>query len=178
MGELQWYVVHTYSGHEAKAKKLLEKEVEHRGLEELFGEILVPVEKVTEMRSGKKSTQNKKFLPSYILIQVDLNNETQHLVTSTPGITSFVGSGGKPVPITEAEAKRVMGQMDKAKAIEEGEFPFKTGDAVKVTDGPFTDFSGFISEINMERKKVKVMVSIFGRPTPVELDFLQIGAAT
>jgi len=178
MGELKWYVVHTYSGHEAKAKKLLENEVRHLGLEDSFGEILIPVEQVTEMKSGKKSTQAKKFLPSYILIQVDLSNQTQHLVTNTPGITSFVGSGGVPVPITEKEVKRVMGQMDKAKAIEEGEFPFKSGDAVKVTDGPFTDFSGFISEINMERKKVKVMVSIFGRPTPVELDFLQIGAAT
>ncbi len=178
MSDLKWYVVHTYSGHEAKAKKLLENEIKHQGLEDKFGDILIPIEQVTEMRAGKKSTQAKKFLPSYILIEMDLDNQTQHLVTNTPGVTSFVGSGGKPVPISKDEVKRVMGQMDKAKAIEEGDFPFKPGDAVKVTDGPFTDFSGFISEINMERKKVKVMVSIFGRPTPVELDFLQIGAAT
>ena len=153
MGDLKWYVVHTYSGHEAKAKKLLENEVKHLGLEDKFGEILIPIEQVTEMRSGRKSTQAKKFLPSYILIEMELDNETQHLVTNTPGITSFVGSGGVPVPITQAEVKRVMGQMDKAKAIEEGEFPFKAGDAVKVTDGPFTDFAGVGAEVIRDGKK-------------------------
>ena len=172
--EKKWYVAHTYSGHEQKAKKYLENEVINRDLQDKVGRILVPTETITEMRQGKRTSLVKKFLPSYILIEMELGKETQHLVTSTPGITSFVGTKGKPVPLKESEVKRLLGQVERGKTRDYEEVPFKSGDPVKVVDGPFTDFSGFVSEVNMERKKLKVMVSIFGRPTPVELDFLQV----
>ncbi len=170
----KWYVAHTYSGHELKAKKYLENEAANLGLSDKFGRILVPTETVVEMKHGKRSTKVKKFLPSYILIEMELCEETQHLVTSSPGITSFVGSKGKPVPLRELEVKRILGQIEKGRTREYEKIPFKTGDHVKVVDGPFTDFAGFVSEVNDERKQLKVMVSIFGRPTPVELDFLQV----
>jgi transcriptional antiterminator NusG len=172
--EKKWYVAHTYSGHEQKARKYLESAAVSSGLSESFGRILVPTETITEMKSGKRSTITRKFLPSYILIEMELTKETQHLVVNTPGITSFVGSKGKPVPLRENEAKRVLAQVDRGRTRDVEETPFKSGDQVKVIDGPFTDFSGSVSEVNLERKKLKVMVSIFGRPTPVELDFLQV----
>jgi transcriptional antiterminator NusG len=170
----RWYVAHTYSGHEQKAKRYLESAIVNAGLESKFGQILVPTEQVTEMRQGKRSTSTKKFLPSYILVEMDLDKETQNLVVSTPGITNFVGGGGKPVPLKEDEVQRIVGQIDRSRLEESDDAPFQAGDPVKVTDGPFMDFSGTISEVNLERRKVKVMVSIFGRPTPVELDFLQV----
>lgn len=174
--QLNWYVVHTYSGHEQKAKRYLESAVENQGMQELFGDILVPTEEVTEMKQGKRSTSTKKFLPSYILVQMVLNKQTQDLVVSTPGITSFVGGGGKPKPLKDDEVSRIVGQINRSRTEEVTEVPFQAGESVKVIDGPFADFSGTVSEVNMERKKVKVMVSIFGRPTPVELDFLQVEA--
>jgi len=170
----KWYVAHTYSGHELKAKKYLENEAASLGLDDKLGRVLVPTETVVEMKHGKRNTKVKKFLPSYILIEMELCKETQHLVTSSPGITSFVGSRGKPVPLRESEVKRILGQIEKGGTRHYEKTPFKTGDHVKVIDGPFTDFIGFVSEVNDERKKLKVMVSIFGRPTPVELDFLQV----
>jgi transcriptional antiterminator NusG len=170
----RWYVAHTYSGHEQKAKRYLESAIVNAGLETKFGKILVPTEQVTEMKQGKRSTSTKKFLPSYILIEMDLDKQTQNLVVSTPGITNFVGGGGKPVPLREEEVERIVGQIDRSRTEESTDIPFQAGDAVKVTDGPFMDFSGTVSEVNLERRKVKVMVSIFGRPTPVELDFLQV----
>lgn len=171
---LHWYVVHTFSGHEQKAKRYLESAIANNSLTEKFGDILVPTEQVTEMKQGKRSTSTKKFLPSYLIVQMELTKETQDLVTSVPGITSFVGSGGTPRPLREKEVERIVGQINKSRTEEVSEFPFQAGDTVKVTDGPFADFSGSVSEVNYERRKVKVMVSIFGRPTPVELDFLQI----
>jgi len=171
---MRWYVAHTYSGHEQKARRYLESAVVNAGLEEKFGQILVPTEQVTEMRQGKRSTSTKKFLPSYILVQMELDKETQNLVVSTPGITNFVGGGGKPVPLRDEEVERIVGQIDRSRTEEATDIPFQAGDPVKVTDGPFMDFSGTVSEVNLERRKVKVMVSIFGRPTPVELDFLQV----
>ncbi len=174
MADLKWYVVHTYSGHEQKAKRHLESSIAQYALEDKIGQILIPTEEVTEMKHGKRSTSTKKFLPSYMLIEMELDKQTEHIVRNTPGVTSFVGTAGKPVPVTQEEVDRVMGQMDDGRVEEITDFPFRSGDAVKVIDGPFSDFSGFVSEVNMERKKVKVMVSIFGRPTPVELDFLQV----
>jgi len=174
---LRWYAVHTYSGHEQKAKKYLESAIVNAGLEDKFGQILVPTEEVIEMKHGKRTASNKKFLPSYILVQVDLTKATQDLVINSPGITNFVGGGGKPVPLKEKEVERIVGQIDRSRTEEPTDVPFQAGDPVKVIDGPFTDFSGSVSEVNMERRKVKVMVSIFGRPTPVELDFLQIEMA-
>jgi len=174
MPNLKWFAVHTYSGHEQKAKRHLEAAITQNGLEEMITDILIPTEEVTEMKQGKRSTSTKKFLPSYIIVHMEMNKQTEHIVRNTPGITSFVGTAGKPVPIPQEQVDRVMGQMDRGRVEEVTDFPFRTGDPVKVIDGPFSDFSGFVSEINMERKKVKVMVSIFGRPTPVELDFLQV----
>jgi transcriptional antiterminator NusG len=170
----KWYVVHTFSGHEQKAKRYLESAIVNSGRTEQFGQILIPTEEVTEMRQGRRSTSTKKFLPSYLLVEMDLTKETQDLVVQTPGVTSFVGVGGKPKSLSESEVGRIVGQIHRSRTEEPTDVPFQSGDAVKVIDGPFTDFSGSVSEVNMERRKVKVMVSIFGRPTPVELDFLQI----
>lgn len=175
--EKRWYAVHTYSGHEQKAKRYLESSIDTRGLQDYFGEILVPTEEVTEMKQGRRTSTTKKFLPSYILVEVELTKQTQDLVVSTPGITNFVGSKGKPTPLRPDEVQRVVGQIDRSRTVEPTESPFQAGDLVKVIDGPFSDFSGSVSEVNMERRKVKVMVSIFGRPTPVELDFLQVELA-
>ena len=169
-----WYAVHTYSGQEQKAKRHLEKTVATEGLSERFGQILIPTEEVTEMKMGKRATTTKKFLPSYLLIEVELDKILQQVIIDTPGITNFVGSGGKPSALRADEVNRMVGKMDSKREVEVDEVPWRAGDQVKVTDGPFADFTGFVSEINVERKKVKVMVSIFGRPTPVELDFLQI----
>ena len=173
---LHWYAVHTYSGHEHKAKRYMESAVANAGLEDKFGNILVPTEEVTEMRQGKRSTMTKKFLPSYILVQVDLDKVTQQIVTSTQGVTNFVGvqQGKMPRPLRDKEVERIVGQIDSSRTEEPSDVPFQAGDSVKVNDGPFADFTGTVSEVNMERRKVKVMVSIFGRPTPVELDFLQV----
>lgn len=174
---MHWYAIHTYSGHEQKAKKYLESAIATAGLDEKFGQVLIPTEQVTEMKQGKRSTSTKKFLPSYILVEMDLDQITQNLVVSAPSITNFVGAGGKPQPLKDVEVERIMGQVDRSRTAEPVDVPYQAGDSVKVIDGPFSDFSGFVSEINMERKKIKVMVSIFGRPTPVELDFLQIEPA-
>ena len=173
----KWYVAHTYSGHEQKARRYLESAIVNAGMEDYFGEIKIPTEEVVEMKQGRRTTSTKKFLPGYILVELAMTKETQYLVTSTPGITSFVGSGGKAVPLSQDEVDRVMGQMDRTRTAEITEVPFRVGDAIKVIDGPFNDFSGVVSEVNMERKKLKVMVSIFGRSTPVELDFLQVQGA-
>lgn len=171
---MRWYVVHTYSGHEQKAKTYLESAIINAGMVDRFGQVLVPTEEVTEMKQGRRSTSTKKFLPSYMLVEMDLDKDTQNLVVSTPGVTNFVGARGKPTPLRPIEVERIVGQIDKSRTEEVTEVPFQAGDPVKVNDGPFTDFSGTVSEVNMERRKVKVMVSIFGRPTPVELDFLQV----
>lgn len=171
---MSWYAVHTLSGHEQKAKRYLESAVENAGLGEKFGQILVPTEEVTEMRQGKRTISTKKFLPSYILVEMLLDKESQEIVVSTPGITNFVGAGGRPKSLRENEVRRIIGQIDSSRTEEVTDIPFQAGDSVKVNDGPFADFSGTVSEVNMERRKVKVMVSIFGRPTPVELDFLQV----
>ena len=172
--EKKWFVAHTYSGHEQKAKRYLENAIATQGLEDTMGRVLVPTETVVEMKHGKRSTTVKKFLPSYILVEMLLTKETVHLVTSTPGVTSFVGASGRPVPLKPDEVERLLKQVERGRTRDFEEVPFKTGDQVKVIDGPFTDFSGFVSEVDEERKKLKVMVSIFGRPTPVELDFLQV----
>lgn len=173
---LRWYAIHTYAGHEAKAKMYLESAVMNAGMDQLFGQVLVPTEEVIEMKGGKRSTTIKKFLPSYILVEMDLTRESQNLVVTTPGITNFVGGGGKPIPLKQNEVDRMVGQADRSRE-EIVDIPFRSGDSVKVNDGPFQDFSGTVSEVNIERRKVKVMVSIFGRPTPVELDFLQVELA-
>lgn len=171
---MKWYVAHTYSGHEKKALRYLESAFANAGVTESLGRVIMPTQEVVEMRQGKRSSSRKKFLPGYVLIEMHLTDQTQRLVVNTPGITNFVGAAGQPVAISEEEVEHVLGQMDTAREKEVTEALYRIGDSVKVVDGPFADFSGTISEVNMERSKVKVMVSIFGRPTPVELDFLQV----
>jgi transcriptional antiterminator NusG len=174
--KLKWYVVHTYSGHENKVKQSIEKAVELQGLKHCFGQVLIPMEEVTEMKKGKKVKINRKFFPSYVLVHVELDEEMMHLVNNIPGVTRFVGTGNRPVPVSEKEVDRILKRGEtKAKETKEvREIPFHVGEQVKVIDGPFADFNGVIDEINPERGKLKVMVGIFGRETPVELDFLQV----
>jgi transcriptional antiterminator NusG len=138
--------------------------------------VLVATEDFAEMKSGKRTISRRKTFPSYVLLEVDLNDETKHLVMNIPGVTRFVGSGKTPAPLKKTEVDRILGQMDGSKAKPIPQVPFKVGEHVKVIDGPFSDFSGVVEEVNAERGKLKVMVSIFGRPTPVELDFLQVKA--
>ena len=171
----QWYVIHTYSGHENKVRANLERAIHSAGLENHFGQILVATEEFAEMKDGKRITSKRKTFPSYVLIEMDMNLETRTLVTNVPGVTRFVGSGQDPVALRESEVKRILGQMESGGRMRGSpEVPFKSGEHVKVVDGPFTDFTGVVDEVNPERQKVKVMVSIFGRATPVELDFLQV----
>ncbi len=172
----KWYVAHTYSGHEQKARRFLENIIDEEKLQDKISRVLIPTQEVVEMKQGKRTVSTKRFLPSYILVEMELDRETQHLVANTPGITNFVGAGGKPEALRESEVERILTYIDKSRGREKLEIPYEVGEAVKVIDGPFTDFSGTVSDVNLERKKVKVMVSIFGRPTPVELDFLQVQA--
>jgi transcriptional antiterminator NusG len=173
MGQ-RWYVVHTYSGHENKVKMVLEKAVKAHGLENMISRVVIPTENVTEMRNGKRTITTRKFFPSYILVEMEMNDDTLHVINNTPGVSRIVGSGAQPTPLRDDEVGRILDAMDTAKAKPTPEIPFKLGEHVRVVDGPFTDFTGVVDEVNAERGKLKVMVSIFGRPTPVELDFLQV----
>jgi transcriptional antiterminator NusG len=174
MSDKKWYVIHTYSGHENKVKTNLEKAIHSAGLEEQFGQILVMTEEVVEMKDGKRKTSKRKTFPSYVVVEMALNNETRHLVQNVPGVTRFVGSGAREVPLKENEVRRLLGQMETSKTRPAPTVQFHVGDHVRISDGPFSAFTGVVDEVNNERGKVKVMVSIFGRATPVELDFLQV----
>ena len=170
----KWYVVHTYSGHEDKVKNNLLKAIHSAGLEERFGDILVAKEEYVEMKDGKRKTSKRKTFPSYVMIEMDLDDETRHLVQNVPGVTRFIGSGNAAVALKENEVRRVLGQMEQTKTRTAPSVTFRVGDHVRVVDGPFSAFTGVVDEVNNERGKIKVMVSIFGRATPVELDFLQV----
>ena len=174
---MKWYAIHTYSGHENKVKGNLERAIATSGMEERFGRILVPTQVVTEMKNGKKTQSTRKFFPTYIIVEMDLDEDTWHVVRNCPGVSRFVGSNAsKPDPLRPAEVDRILGQIEGAKDKAIPEVPFHEGEHVKVVDGPFSDFTGVVDEVNAERGKLKVMVSIFGRATPVELDFLQVQA--
>ena len=172
--EKKWYVIHTYSGHENKVKTNLEKAVHAAGLEDHFGQILVATEDFVEMKDGKRKTSKRKTFPSYVMIEMQLSDETRHLVQNVPGVTRFIGSGVGAVALKESEVRRVLGQMETTRSKPTPTVSFRVGDHVRVVDGPFSAFNGVVDEVNAERGKVKVMVSIFGRATPVELDFLQV----
>lgn len=171
---LKWYVVHTYSGHENKVRENILKMIKTSSIKDQFGRLIVPTEEVAEMRKGKKTITTQKFFPSYILIEMHMTNDSWHLVNSIPGVTSFVGAGRKPQPLSKQEVERILGRMDKEKQTIAPEIPFTVGEHIRIKDGPFSDFTGVIDEISVERGKLKVLVSIFGRETPVELDFLQV----
>ena len=168
------YVIHTYSGHENKVKQNLEKAIHSARMEDHFGQILVATEDFAEMKDGKRKISRRKTFPSYVMVEMEMNDETRHLVQNVPGVTRFVGSGQSAVALKEGEVKRVLGQIEATKSKPVPTVSFRVGDHVRVVDGPFSNFTGVVDEVNNERGKVKVMVSIFGRATPVELDFLQV----
>lgn len=171
----KWYVLRTFSGHEKKVKQYLEKEIERIGLTEKLSEIMIPTETVFEMRQGKKRTREKTFFPGYVLIQAILDNELQHVISNVPSVVGFLTTGDQPTPLRPDEMNRILGKVDEAREMgEQPEIPFKVGDAIKVVDGPFNNFTGFVEEVYPDKMKVKVMVSIFGRKTPLELDYLQV----
>ncbi len=174
----EWYVVHTYSGYEGKVRENLRQRVEILGLEDQIGEVLIPTEDVVEMREGKRIVTKKKFFPGYILVNMEMSEKAWNAVRSTPKVTSFVGMGTQPTPLSQEEVDRVINQVSIAAEKPKPKFQFQKGDPVRIIDGPFTNFSGQVDDVNLDRSTLKVMVTIFGRPTPVELDFLQVEKGT
>jgi len=177
VSEKKWYALRIYSGKEAKVKAHIEHEIKLAGIEDRIGNIIIPSENVIEMKDGKKRVKNKVFFPGYMVVEMVLDSQTQHSVVNAPGVISFVGPKNEPVPLRQSEVDNILGKIEKSHEKEikgKVDIPFSIGDSIKVVDGPFNDFTGFVEEINEEKNKVKVTISIFGRPTPVELDFLQI----
>lgn len=168
----QWYVIHTYSGYENKVKANLEHRIESMGVEDQIFQVLVPMEEEVEIRNGQRQTVNRKVFPGYVLVEMAMGDESWYVVRNTPGVTSFVGSGNRPLPLDESEVKKILKQM----GVETPKFKvqYTKGQSVRVKDGPFAEFIGTVDEVNPEKNKIKVLVSIFGRETPVELDFLQV----
>lgn len=170
----RWYVVHTYSGFENKAKKSLEERIRLENLADLFGEILIPMENVVEMVKGEKRTSKRKFFPGYVLVQMVLNDRTKHLIKNTPKVTGFVGDAINPPAVPDHEVERITNQVKEGTAAPKPKVQFAEGDSVRVIDGPFANFSGSVEEVQAEKGKVRVQISIFGRATPVTLDFMQV----
>jgi len=171
---IKWYIVHTYSGFENNVKKNLEERIKILGQEKYFGRILVPTEQVVELRGGKKKTSSRKFYPGYILVQMALNEETWHTVRNTAKVTGFVGGEVKPAPISDEEAEVIIHQMEEGVSHPKPKYRFEEGDEVRVIDGPFSNFQGVVEEMKPDKEKLRVLITIFGRPTPVELDFIQV----
>jgi transcriptional antiterminator NusG len=171
---MKWYIVHVYSGFENKVKSALQERIQLSGQAHKFGEVLVPTEQVLELVKGKRKTSSRKFYPGYILVQMDLDDETWHIVNNTAKVTGFLGGREKPTPITEEEAAQILNRMEAGKNKPKPKYLFEAGDEIRVIDGPFTNFNGTVEEVNQEKGKIKVLVSIFGRPTPVELEFVQV----
>jgi len=170
----RWYVVHTYSGFENRVKASLQERIEAAGMQEYFSDILIPEEDVVELVSGEKKTSKRKFFPGYILVRMELTDETWHLVKDTPKVTGFIGSKEKPFPIADKDVETLRTRIDEGTLKPKPKFKFEVGDHVKIIDGPFTNFDGVIDEVKAEKGKLRVIVSIFGRQTPVELDFIQV----
>jgi transcriptional antiterminator NusG len=175
MMTMRWYVVHAYSGFEKSVQRALRERINRAGMDEQFGDILVPVEEVVEMKGGQKSISERKFFPGYILVQMDMTDETWHLVKSTPKVTGFVGGkANKPTPITDKEVQNILNKVQEGVEKPRPKVLFEVGESVRVKDGPFTDFNGMVEEVNYDKNKLRVSVLIFGRATPVELDFGQV----
>jgi len=175
---MRWYVVHAYSGFEKSVQRGLLERIERVGMKDFFGDILVPVEEVVEMKGGQKSISERKFFPGYVLVQMEMNDDTWHLVKNTPKVTGFVGGSAlKPTPITEKEVADIMHQMQEGVEKPRPKVLFENGEMVRVKEGPFTDFNGTVEDVNYEKSKIRVTVTIFGRATPVELDFSQVEKA-
>ena len=173
----RWYIIHAYSGFEHKVKEAIEADAKRLGLTELVEDIEVPTETITEVKRGKKIQSERKFFPGYVLAKLEMNDDVYHLVKNTPKVTGFLGSSGKPQPITDAEASRILSTKEESAAAAPKtkiKVDFEIGDQVKVLEGPFASFNGLVEELDFDKSKVKVSVSIFGRATPVELDFEQV----
>ena len=171
---LSWYIIHVYSGFEKKVAQSIKDQATQAGLADSIDEVLVPAEEVVEMRRGVKVKSERKFFPGYVLARLEMTDETWHLVKNTPKVTGFLGSGGKPVPITDEEAERVLHQVKEGIERPKPLITFEIGETVRVCDGPFTSFNGLVEDVDEERARVKVAVSIFGRATPVELEYSQV----
>lgn len=171
---MAWYVVHTHSGYEQKAKAALEERIRALKMERFFEEILVPSENVVEMVKGAKRTTTRKFFPGYVLVKMELNNETWHVVKNTPKVTGFVGQTKTPTPVPEEEVLRITSQISEGAVKPKPKVSFEKGESVRVIDGPFSNFNGVVEEVRPDKGKLRVLVSIFGRSTPVELDFVQV----
>lgn len=172
---LRWYVIHAYSGYEQHVMRALKERIRLHAMEDQFGEILVPTEEVVEMRDGKKRKSDRKFFPGYVLVQMEMNDDTWHLVKETPRVLGFIGGTSvKPAPITEAEANSILQRVEEGVDKPRPKIVFEPGEVVRVNDGPFTDFNGVVEEVNYEKSRLRVSVLIFGRSTPVELEFGQV----
>ena len=175
---MQWYVVHAYSQYENSVKKALTERIKRAGLEAKFGQILVPTEEVMEIKDGVKRMTERKFFPGYVLVQMEMDEETWHLVKSTPKVMGFIGgTPDKPAPISDKEAKRILNQVEESIEKPKPKTLYEPGEGVRVTDGPFADFTGVVEEVNYEKSRLRVAVLIFGRSTPVELEFSQVEKA-
>jgi transcriptional antiterminator NusG len=174
---LRWYTIHANTGHENKVKRNIEMAIKSNRMEPFFGDVLVPVQEVTEMKNGKRVTTKRKFLPGYVLVEMVMNKETHHFINNIPGVTGFIGGTPlKPQAVEKEEVDRILGRISEPEEGKESvvEIPYKVGESVQVMDGPFSEWIGVVNEINHEKGKLKVMISIFGKETPVELDFLQV----
>ena len=173
--DLRWYVVHAYSGMEKAVERNIKERINRAGMQHMFGDILVPTEEVVEIKNGQKRTSERRFYPGYVLVQMVMNDESWHLVKHTNKVTGFVGGAkNRPAPISDEEVAKIMGQMEEGTEKPRHKVEFVVGEYVRVKDGPFTDFNGTVEEVNYEKNKVRVSVTIFGRPTPVELEFSQV----
>lgn len=172
--EMRWYIVHTYSGYENKVKQSLEEAIKAQGLQDFFDRVVVPTEKVVELVKGERKTTTRKFYPGYIMVRMILNDNTWYLVRNTPKVTGFLGSQEKPSPLDDEDALRIMAQMQEGAVKPKPKFQFEQGDEIRVIDGPFSNFNGIVDEVRPDKGKIRVLISIFGRATPVELEFVQV----
>ena len=171
----KWYVVHAYSGFEKNVQKTLKERIEREGMQDYFGQILVPVEEVVDIKNGKRTLSERKFFPGYVLAEMEMTDDSWHLVKSTPRVTGFIGgTANRPLPITQREVDAIMQQIQTGGEKPKPKLQFEVGQRIRVNEGPFADFNGVVDEVNYERNKLKVSVQIFGRETPVELDFMQV----
>lgn len=175
---MRWYVVHAYSGFEKSVQRALTERIQRQEMQDKFGRILVPVEEVVELKGGQKSISERKFFPGYVLVEMEMGDDSWHLVKSTPKVTGFVGgAGNKPTPISEKEVEKIMQQIQEGVEKPRPKVLFEPGEVVRVKEGPFTDFHGSVEDVNYEKNRLRVSVTIFGRPTPVELEFSQVEKA-
>jgi len=178
MSGKRWYVVHAYSGFEKSVQRTLLDRIQRTGMQDKFGQVLVPVEEVVEMKSGQKSISERKFFPGYVLVEMEMTDDTWHLIKSTPKVTGFIGgTATKPTPISQKEVDNILNQIQEGVEKPKPKVLFESGEMVRVKEGPFTDFNGTVEAVNYEKNKLRVAVSIFGRSTPVELDFSQVEKA-